>query len=111
MNTCYGSFEWLVLGFGLYNSPPAFQSVINKALGDCIDKYMLVYLDDILIYSKSYEDHEKHMRQVLDHLRDAKLVANVKKTELFKTKLEFVGFHILAGGTLSQKSVPIMVGM
>lgn len=61
MNTRYGSFEWLVLGFGLRNAPPAFQSVINKALGDCIDKYALVYLDDILIYSKSYEDHEKHV--------------------------------------------------
>ena len=104
MNTRYGSFEWLVLGFGLRNAPPAFQSVINKALDDCIDKYALVYLDDILIYSKTYEDHENHVRQVLNRLRDAKLVANIKKTELFKTELEFVGFHISAAGILPSKS-------
>ena len=64
----------------------------------------MVYLNNILIYSNLYEDYEKHVHQVLDRLRNAKLVANVKKTELFKTELEFVGFHISAGGILPLKS-------
>ena len=103
-NTRYGSFEWLVLPFGLRNAPPVFQAMINKALGDCIDKFALVYLDDILIYSKTEQEHEQHVRQVLDRLGDAKLVANIKKTELFKTELEFVGFYISANGILPSKS-------
>ena len=102
-NTRYGSFEWLVLPFGLMNAPPVFQKTMNSVLGDYVDKFAMVYLDDILIYSKTKEDHYRHLRCVLERLREAKLVANLKKCDLFKTELEFVGFQVSARGILPSK--------
>ncbi|CDH56333.1 retrotransposon ty3-gypsy subclass [Lichtheimia corymbifera JMRC:FSU:9682] len=99
-NTRYGSYEFLVLPFGLTNAPPTFQRLMNSVLGDCLDQFALVYLDDILIFSKTKEDHVKHVRHVLDRLRDAKLVANRKKCEFFKTELEFVGYLVSGAGIL-----------
>ena len=64
----------------------------------------MCYLDDILIYSKTRQAHERHVREVLDRLREARLIANLKKCELFKTELEFVGFRISAEGILPSKS-------
>ncbi|KAG2212446.1 hypothetical protein INT45_003620, partial [Circinella minor] len=105
-NTRYGSFEWLVLPFGLMNAPPIFQKTMNSVLGNCLDKFAMVYLDDILIYSKTKEEHYRHLRYVLEKLRGAKLIANLKKCELFKTELEFVGFQVSAAGILpSRKKV------
>ena len=91
-NTRYGSFEFLVLPFGLTSAPPTFQCLMNSVLGDLLDKLVMRYLDDIFIYSKSKQEHKRHVRQVLDRLHELKLIANLKKCELFKTKLEFVGF-------------------
>lgn len=73
---------------------------MNDTLGDCIDKFALVYLDDILIYSTTKEQHEQHVRHVLNRLRQAQLIANLSKCEFFKTELEFVGFNISARGIL-----------
>jgi hypothetical protein len=97
-NTRYGQYSWLVLPMGLCNSPPVFQSLMNKVLADCIDKTALVYLDDILIYSKTMEEHKQHVRQVLKLLQKEKLVANLKKCEFGKKELTFVGFHISSAG-------------
>ena len=102
-NTRYGSYEWVVLPFGLMNAPPVFQKTMNAVLGDCVDKFAMVYLDDILIYSKTKEDHHQHLRCVLERLREAKLIANLKKCDLFKTELEFVGFQVSAHGILPSK--------
>lgn len=99
-NTRYGSYEFLVLPFGLTNAPPTFQRLMNSVLGDCLDRFALVYLDDILIFSKTKEDHVKHVHHVLDRLRDAQLVANLKKCEFFKTELEFVGYLVSGAGIL-----------
>jgi hypothetical protein len=97
-NTRYGQYSWLVLPMGLCNSPPVFQSLMNKVLADCIDKTALVYLDDILIYSKTMEEHKQHVRHVLKLLQKEKLVANLKKCEFGKKELTFVGFHISSAG-------------
>ncbi|KAG2213620.1 hypothetical protein INT45_010119, partial [Circinella minor] len=102
--TRYRSFEFLVLPFGLTNAPPTFQPLMNSVLGDLLDQSAMCYLDDILIYSKTSQEHEHHVRQVLDRLRQAKLIANLKKCELFKTELEFVGFRVSAEGILPSKS-------
>ena len=63
--TCYGSFEWLVMPFGLTNRPTAFQQFMNDIFGDLLDQCVVVYLDDILIYSDNPEQHTKHVREVL----------------------------------------------
>jgi hypothetical protein len=97
-NTRYGQFSWLVLPMGLRNSPPLFQTLMNRVLSDCIDKTALVYLDDILIYSKTLEDHKKHVRHVLQLLEKEQLVANIKKSEFCKQELTFVGFKVSAEG-------------
>jgi hypothetical protein len=68
-NSRYGQYQFKVLPFGLTNAPPTFQALMNKILGDFLDKFVMVYLDDILIYSKNQEDHAKHVKLVLDKLR------------------------------------------
>ncbi|KAJ8507721.1 hypothetical protein ONZ45_g9939 [Pleurotus djamor] len=73
--TCYGSYEWLVMPFGLTNAPAAFQRFMNDIFGDLIDKCVIVYLDDILIYSDSLEEHKKTVKEVLRRLRANKLYA------------------------------------
>ena len=67
--TRYGSFEWLVMPFGLTNTPAAFQRFMNDIFSDLLDVYVIIYLDDILIYSDNPADHKKHVREVLRHLR------------------------------------------
>ena len=66
--THYGSFKWLVMSFGLSNAPSAFQRFMNKIFSDLLDIYMVVYLDNILIYSDDLESHKEHVREVLRRL-------------------------------------------
>src|SRR5260370_9402689 len=77
--TCYGSFEWMVMPFGLSNSPAAFQCFINEVLGDLCDVCTIGYLDNILIYSDSLDNHCLHMSEILCCLQQATLYANLKK--------------------------------
>ncbi|CEP07165.1 hypothetical protein, partial, partial [Parasitella parasitica] len=97
-NTRYGKWEWLVLPFGLSNAPPSYQAWMNGILKDCIDKFALVYLDDCCIFSKTLEDHVKHVRQVLSIFEKEGLVVNVKKCEFGKRELDFLGYHVSAKG-------------
>jgi hypothetical protein len=99
-NTRYGSFEWLVLSFGLTNSPPTFQALMNSVLGDALDQHALVYLDDVLIFSKTAEEHERHVRDVLRRLEQAQLIVNLKKCHFYRESLEFLGFRVSAEGIL-----------
>ncbi|KAG1393183.1 hypothetical protein G6F60_011646 [Rhizopus arrhizus] len=103
-NTRYGSYEFLVLPFGLTNSPPTFQKMMNAVLHDFIDKFVLVYLDDILIFSKTQEDHYKHLRLVMQRLRENKLYANPKKCVFNRSEVEFLGYRVSANGTLPSES-------
>jgi len=66
--TRYGSFEWLVMPFGLSNAPSAFQRFMNEVFYDLLDVYVVIYFDDILIYSDNLEDHKKHVKEVLRRL-------------------------------------------
>jgi len=63
--TRYGSFEWLVMPFGLTNAPSVFQRFVNENFANLLDVYVLVYLDDILIFSDNMADHKKHVKEVL----------------------------------------------
>ena len=64
----YGSYEWLLMPFGLTNAPLAFQRFMNTIFADMLDVCVVVYLNNILIYSDNKEDHRKHVREVLRHL-------------------------------------------
>jgi len=67
--TRYGHFEFLVLPFGLTNAPTLFMDLMNRVFQPYLDKFVVVFIDDILVYSKSYKEHEQHLRQTLQTLR------------------------------------------
>src|SRR5258707_20517 len=96
--TCYGSYEWRVMPFGLSNMPAAFQRFINEVLGDLMDICMVGYLDNILIYSDSLEDHRDHVCEVLHHLCMAGLYANLKKCKFHTDTVEYLGFILSPKG-------------
>ena len=92
--TRYGHYEYLVMPFGLTNAPAAFQSYINQALRGLVDDFCIVYLDDILIFSRTEEEHAEHLRLVCDRLRTAELYAKPSKCQFFQKEMEFLGFII-----------------
>ena len=81
--------------FGLTNVPAYFMNLMNKLFMEELDKFVVVFIDDILIYSKSAEEHEQHLRIVLEKLRAHKLYAKFSKCEFWLTKIAFLG-HILS---------------
>jgi hypothetical protein len=97
--TKQGLFEWMVMPFGLCNALATFMRVMNDVLRPFLDDCVIVYLDDILIFSKSLEEHVKHVKQVLDVLRKEKLFLKMSKCEFGKTSLIHLG-HIFGGGEL-----------
>jgi transposase InsO family protein len=92
--TRYGHFEYMVMPFGLTNAPATFQAYINKALAGYLDEFCVVYLDDILIYSKTTEEHARHLRLVMERLRKYALYANRKKCEFYTQSVQFLGFIV-----------------
>ena len=90
----YGHFEMLVLGFGLCNAPATFMALMNDVFRDLLDVCVVVFLDDICVYSRTPEEHEKHLRLVLERLREHKLYAKASKCEFFKEEVEFLGFTV-----------------
>jgi hypothetical protein len=85
--TLDGLFHWLVLPFGLTNAPATFQTAMNTIFRPYLHKFVLVYLYDILIYSKTPEEHSQHLRQVLELLREHQLYANMKKCSFAKSEV------------------------
>ena len=92
--TRYGHYEFLVLPFGLTNAPATFMHLMHQAFRAHLDEFVIVFLDDILIYSKTLEEHERHVRTALEVLKREQLYAKESKCELFKTEVEFLG-HIV----------------
>ena len=88
----------LVMPFGLTNAPANFQSFIQSVLTDLIDITCVIYLDNILIYSKTQESHDLSIRQVLERLSGAELYANPKKCEFNKDSVEYLGYIISENG-------------
>jgi len=103
-HTRYGSFEWLVMPFGLFNAPAAFQCFMNEILADLLDVCVVVYLDDILIYSENLEEHRQHVKEVLKRLRKHKLYMFSPKCLFHQDKIEFLGYIISTTGLQMDES-------
>ena len=94
----YGSFEWLVMPFGLTNAPAAFQRFMNDIFSDLLDVNVIVYLDDILVFSDNPDDHIKHVREVFRRLRLNALYAQPDKCFFSKDTVEYLGFILTKDG-------------
>ncbi|GJZ24657.1 putative nucleotidyltransferase, ribonuclease H [Tanacetum coccineum] len=92
--TRYGHFEFTVMPFGLTNAPAVFMDLMNRVCKLYLDKFVIVFIDDILIYSKTKEEHEDHLRLVLELLRGEKLFAKFSKCEFWLQEVHFLG-HVI----------------
>src|SRR5438045_949766 len=90
----YSHFEYLVMPFSLMNAPATFQAYINRTLHGLVDMFCIVYLDDILIFSRTEEEHLQHLKLIIECLHCAKLYANPKKCEFFMPEVEYLSFLI-----------------
>jgi transposase InsO family protein len=97
--TRYGQYEFTVMPFGLTNAPATFQTLMNQVLRPFLDQFCVVYLDDILVFSRSLEEHVAHLRAVLGKLRDNQLYAKLSKCEFARPQVEYLG-HIISGSGL-----------
>ncbi|KAH6591102.1 hypothetical protein BASA50_009103 [Batrachochytrium salamandrivorans] len=96
--TKYGQFEFLVMPFGLANAPAQFQRMMNSLFQDMISKFVLVYLDDIVIYSDNLVDHKTHVRSVLRILSDNRLFCKPEKCHFYQTEIRYLGYTISSNG-------------
>jgi hypothetical protein len=97
--TCkYGLYEYTVMSFGLTNAPAFFMHLMNKVFMDYLDTFVVIFIDDILVYSKSEEEHEKHLRLVLQRLQEHQLYAKLSKCEFWIDEVPFLGHIISKGG-------------
>ena len=96
--TCYSSFEWVVMPFVLTNAPSAFQRFMNDIFSDLLDVHVIIYLDDILIYSDNPADHRKHVHEVLHHLHANGLYAHPDKCCFSSDTIEYLGFILTKDG-------------
>ncbi|GJW68469.1 putative reverse transcriptase domain-containing protein [Tanacetum coccineum] len=92
--TRYGHFKFTVMPFGLTNAPTVFMDLMNQECKPYLDKFVIVFVDDILIYSKSKEDHEVHLKLVLELLKKEKLFAKFSKCESWLQEVHFLG-HVV----------------
>ncbi|GJR48354.1 putative reverse transcriptase domain-containing protein [Tanacetum coccineum] len=97
--TRYGHFEFIVMPFGLTNAPAVFMDLMNSVCRPYLDKFVIVFIDDILIYSKTREEHVEHLRLVLELLKKEKLYAKFSKCELWLREVQFLG-HVINGNRI-----------
>ena len=93
--TRYGHYEFVALPLGLTNAPTSFMCLMNSVLSKYLDKFVVVFIDDILIYSKTKEEHDEHPHIILQVLREHKLYGNFSKCKFFKDKIQCLG-HVIS---------------
>src|SRR4051812_40887126 len=96
--TRYGHYEFVVMPFGLTNAPAVFMDLMNRVCRSYLDKFVIVFIDDILVYSRSKEDHSQHLRLVLEKLREEKLYAKFSKCEFWIRQVDFLGHVVSEAG-------------
>ncbi|KAL0559106.1 hypothetical protein IC582_003696 [Cucumis melo] len=94
----YGHYEFIVMSFGLTNAPAVFMDLMNRVFREFLDTFVIVFIDDILIYSKTEAEHEGHLRMVLQTLRDNKLYAKFSKCEFWLKQVSFLGHVVSKAG-------------
>jgi len=104
--TCYGAFEWSVMPFRLTNTPAAFQQFMNDLFSDLLDVCVVVYLDDILIYSDDIMQHRSHVKEVLKRLWKVGLYVKAEKYEFHSDSVKYLGYVLSPSGlTMSDAKV------
>ena len=98
--TEYGLYEWTVMSFGLANAPAEFARFMTHILGEYINEFVTVYFDDVFIYSNTLEEHQVHVKKVLQRLRDEKITIKAQKCEFEKAEVDCLGF--IVGGESSR---------
>ena len=96
--TRYGHDEFLVIPFGLTNAPTAFMDLMNRVFRPYVDQFVVVFIDDILVYSKDAQEHEQHLRIVLETLREKRLYAKLSKCDFWLKEVSFLGHIVSAEG-------------
>jgi hypothetical protein len=100
IRTRYGHHEFLVMPFGLANAPSVFMDLMNRVFHKYLDWFVVVFIDDILVYSTNHRDHEYHLKEVFGVLRENKLFAKLKKCEFWLKKVSFLG-HVISKDGIS----------
>jgi hypothetical protein len=93
--TRYGHYDFTVVPFGLSNTPVVFMCLMNGVFRNYLDKFVIVFLDDVLVYSKTEEEHEKHLRMVLQVLREHQLYAKLSKCSFYQRQIHYLG-HLIS---------------
>jgi hypothetical protein len=96
----YGLYKYMVMSFGLTNAPTYFIYLMNKVFMEYLDKFVVVFTDDILMFSKNEEEHNEHLHLVLQKLRENQLYTKLKKCEFWLKEVLFLG-HIISEGGIS----------
>ena len=96
--TRYGHYEFLVMPFGLTNAPAAFMDLMNRVFSPYLDKFVIVYIVDMLVYSGSPEEHAEHLRTVLQIFKERQLYAKFSKCQFWLDKVAFLGYVISVEG-------------
>jgi hypothetical protein len=96
----YGLYEYTVMSFGLTNAPVFFMYLMNKVFMEYLDKFVVVFIDDILVYSRSKEEHKEHLRLALQKLRENRLYFKLSKCEFWMKQVTFLG-HVISKGGIS----------
>ena len=99
LRTRYGNYDFVVVPFGLTNAPTTFMCHMNSVFNKYLDKFVLVFLDDILVYSKNEKEHEENLILTLQLLREDQLYAKLSKCDFYRDRIQYLGHIISEEGT------------